>query len=83
MRKNPSDRASQEIKPLKLLDVVALLKAIPNEKLVKGQVGTIVEVLDEDVYEVEFADKQGKTITSLALKAEDLMLLHFEVEEVQ
>lgn len=65
---------------LKLLDVVALLKNIPGEKLIKGQVGTIVEELDEETYEVEFADKQGKTIISLALKAHDLMLLHFEKE---
>lgn len=47
---------------------------------VKGQVGTIVEVLDEGIYEVEFADKQGRTITSLSLEAGDLMLLHFERE---
>ncbi len=65
---------------LKLLDVVALLKAIPDDKLVKGQVGTIVEVLEEGIYEVEFADKQGSTVTSLALPKEDLMLLHFEIE---
>ena len=63
---------------LKLLDTVALLKHTCDEKLVKGQVGTIVEELDEDVYEVESADKQGKTISSLALAAEELMLLHFE-----
>lgn len=67
---------------LKLLDVVALLKAIPAEKLTKGQVGTIVEELDGGAYEVEFADKKGKTITSLALKAQDVMLLHFEMEPV-
>jgi len=65
---------------LKLLDVVALLKAIPEEKLMKGQVGTIVEELEKGVYEVEFADKQGRTITSIPLAAEALMLLHFEIE---
>jgi len=61
---------------LKLLDVVALLKDMPEERLVKGQVGTVVEELDEGVYEIEFADKQGKTIATLALTNEDLMLLH-------
>ena len=65
---------------LKLLDTVALLKDMPDEKLVKGQVGTIIEMLDEGVYEVEFADKQGRTIASLALAGEELMLLHFEAE---
>ncbi len=67
---------------MKLLDVVALLKEMPDEKLTKGQVGTVIEALDEGVYEVEFADKKGKTITSLALKTQDLMLLHFEIETV-
>lgn len=65
---------------LKLLDVVALMKNLPDDKLSKGQVGTIVEKLDDNVYEVE--DKNGQTITSLALKAEDLILLKFEMEAV-
>lgn len=77
MKKNRTDRSS-----LKLLDVVALLKDMPNEKLVKGQVGTIVEELDKGVYEVEFADKQGRMIASLTLATEDLMLLHFEAEPI-
>jgi hypothetical protein len=80
MKRNPSDKISASNTSLKLLDVVALLKAMPKEKLVKGQVGTIVEVLDEGVYEVEFADKQGRTIKTLALSAKDLMQLHFEIE---
>jgi hypothetical protein len=77
MKKNDSKGAG-----LKLLDVVALLNDIPAEKLTKGQVGTIVEELDGGAYEVEFADKKGKTITSLALKAQDMMLLYFEMETV-
>lgn len=77
MRENHINRAS-----LKLLDIVALLKDIPDEKLVKGQVGTVVEELDKEVYEVEFTNKRGETITSLALTNEELMLLHFEVELV-
>ena len=77
MKKNRTERSS-----LKLLDVVALLKDMPNEKLVKGQVGTIVEELDKGIYEVEFADKQGRMIASLTLSTEDLMLLHFEPEMI-
>ena len=77
MKKNHTKGAG-----LKLLDVVAVLNDLPEEKLTKGQVGTIVEELDEGVYEVEFADKKGKTITSLALKTQDIMLLHFEMESV-
>jgi hypothetical protein len=75
MKKNHTSVAS-----LKLLDSVALLKDLPDDRLIKGQVGTIVEELDEGGYEVEFADKQGRTIASLALTVEELMLLHFEAE---
>ena len=63
---------------LKTLDTVALLTDVEEYGLVKGQVGTIVEPLEDNMYEVEFADKQGRTLSTLALKAEDLMLLYFE-----
>ena len=36
--------------PLKTLDVVALLVDKPEEQLVTGQVGTVVELLAPDVY---------------------------------
>jgi len=62
----------------KTLDTVALLIDLADYGLVKGQVGTIVEVLDENVFEVEFSDKQGTTLTIVAIDEEDLMLLHFE-----
>jgi hypothetical protein len=61
-----------------LLDVVALLKDIPVEKLRKGQVGTVVEVFDNDNFEVEFADKQGQTITTLPLNNSELLKLFHE-----
>jgi len=35
--------------PIALLDVVALLNDIPDRGLVRGQVGTVVEQLDENV----------------------------------
>ncbi len=45
---------------LKLLDVVALLEDCPAQELVRGQVGTIVEVYKPGVFEVEFSDTQGR-----------------------
>ena len=63
---------------LKTLDTVALLTDIVEHGLVKGQVGTIVELLGDNTYEVEFADKQGRTLSTIAVNAKDLMLLHFE-----
>ena len=44
---------------MKLLDVVTLLENIPNCQLYRGQVGTIVEVYEPDVFEVEFSDLMG------------------------
>jgi len=68
---------------LKILDVVALLNNLPDKRLSKGQVGTIVEQLDENVFEVEFIDnKTGETITLETIDSKDLILLHFELEKV-
>ncbi len=58
-----------------LLDVVALLSDRPEHGLVRGQVGTVVEIL-EGAYEVEFSDEEGRTYAELALEPDDLLLLH-------
>ncbi len=65
---------------IKLLDVVALLKAIPTESLKAGQVGTVVEIFSDDDFEVEFVDKQGRTIAMLPLQRSDLLVLQYELE---
>ena len=71
-----------EVTALNVLDTVALVEDMPSERLVKGQVGTVVEELAEGVYEVEFTNRQGETISSLALSVDRLMLLHFEMEAI-
>jgi hypothetical protein len=58
--------------------VVALIEDLPEEGLVRGQVGTVVENWAPDVYEVEFSDGDGRTYAMAALKAEQLMRLHHE-----
>jgi hypothetical protein len=63
---------------VKLLDVVALMQEMPNRELSLGQVGTVVEVLAPDVFEVEFSDNEGRTFAELALKADQLLVLHYE-----
>jgi uncharacterized protein DUF4926 len=65
---------------IKLLDVVALLKPVPDEGLRKGQVGTVVEILAAGVFEVEFCDRFGKTLALLPVKEKDLLLLKYELE---
>jgi len=64
---------------LKLFDAMAILKDMPEKKVVFGQVGTIVELLDKDVFEVEFTSKDGETISEFAVNAEDLIRLHHEL----
>jgi hypothetical protein len=64
------------IRPFELLDVVALNADLPNHGLVRGQVGTIVELLSQTDFEVEFSDDQGKTYALLPLSADQLLLLH-------
>jgi hypothetical protein len=51
----------------------------PSERgLVRGQVGTVVEVLDNDMFEVEFSDKEGRSYAELAPSRDPLIVLHYE-----
>jgi hypothetical protein len=63
----------------RLLDVVALLSDVPTHGLLRGQVGTVVELLDS-AYEVEFSDDHGKTYAELALPPDHLLILHHRPE---
>lgn len=63
---------------IQLLDVVALTEDIAARGLVRGQVGTVVEVLAPDTFEVEFADGQGRAYAMATLKADQLMVLHHQ-----
>jgi hypothetical protein len=60
----------------KLLAAVALLQDLPANGLVRGQVGTVVEFLAPGVFEVEFSDDSGQTYATLALKSDQLLVLH-------
>jgi hypothetical protein len=61
-----------------LLDVVALTDDLPKHDLQRGQVGTVVEILAPEVYEVEFSDNDGHAYAELAVKADQLLVLHYE-----
>lgn len=62
---------------MQLLDVVALTQDLPDRSLFRGQVGTIVEELGPDVFEVEFSDDEGRAYAMLPLRAAQLMVLHY------
>jgi hypothetical protein len=63
---------------IEVLSVVALLHDLPEEGLVRGQVGTVVENWAPGVFEVEFSDDNGRAYAMVALKAGQLMRLHHE-----
>ncbi|MFM7578734.1 MAG: DUF4926 domain-containing protein [Microcystaceae cyanobacterium] len=61
---------------MKLLDVVALTEDITELGLYRGNVGTIVEEYEPNVFEVEFSDTRGKAYAIETLKASQLMTLY-------
>ena len=69
----------ESIKPFA---VVALLEDVPERGLRRGQVGTVVEPLAPGVFEVEFSDNRGRTYATLALRADQLIVLHHDMAVV-
>ncbi|WP_394990261.1 DUF4926 domain-containing protein [Emticicia sp.] len=63
---------------LDIFDVVVLTEEIPSHKLRKGELGTIVEKLDNDAFLVEFADTKGVTYAMIPLKSSSLMKVYYE-----
>ena len=62
---------------IQMLDVVALTVDLPERGLIRGQVGTVVEILDSGVFEVEFSDDEGRTYAELPLRENQLLVLHY------
>jgi Domain of unknown function (DUF4926) len=60
-----------------VLDVVALLTDLPAEGLARGQVGTVVEALDEKAVLVEFSDDQGRAYAVAPCPSAELLVLHY------
>jgi len=64
-------------------DMVALLEDTPakhfetNRPLLlrRGQVGTVVMTYDGSAFDVEFADRDGRTYALIPIRAENLMIL--------
>lgn len=68
---------------IKLLDTVALLEDLPERGLKRGEVGTVVEILTPDAYEVEFCDDEGQTYAELALRGAQIVVLHNQGEALK
>jgi len=63
---------------MELLSEVAVLQDMPEKGLMRGQVGTVVELLAPSVAEVEFCDDQGRAYALAALRSEELIRLHHQ-----
>ncbi len=70
-------------KKIRLLDTVALVDDLPGRKLKRGEVGTVVEILAPDVFEVEFSDDDGQTYAELALRDHQIIALHNQGEKLK
>jgi hypothetical protein len=68
--------------PIQMLDVVALTEDLPERGLSRGQVGTVVETLTPDAFEVEFCDDDGRAYASAALRGDQLLVLHYRPSQV-
>ena len=60
---------------MKMFDVVASLQDFPQQQVVKGQVGTVVEELDNGHVLVEFADVNGVAYAIAPIPVGQLMKL--------
>ena len=74
-----SDEQREERRP-SLLHAVALLTDLPEQRLARGQVGTIVEELDETTLLVEFSDDEGRAYAIVPCPRADLLVLHYVPE---
>lgn len=64
------------------LETVALLEAIPERHLVRGQVGTVLQVLERGAVLVEFARAEdGVEIATVAVDSSKLLKLCHELAE--
>jgi uncharacterized protein DUF4926 len=58
-----------------LLSTVVLLRDLPEHGLVRGQVGTVVEALDDATSLVEFSDDQGRAYAIAPCPRDALLVL--------
>jgi hypothetical protein len=69
---------TNDMAELELLSVVALTEDLLTKRFRRGQVGTIIEALAPDIYEVEFSDDQGQPHAMVPVRCSCLMRLFHE-----
>lgn len=84
------------MKNIQILDTVAIINPVSLERLTlvdpehsameglpSGQVGTIVEVYEQEgkhQYLVEFSEHQGREYAMAILQEDELLVLHYELQ---
>lgn len=63
-----------------ILDIVALLSDLPEQHLTRGQVGTVIELIDDQTLLVEFSDDNGRAYAVVPCPRSDLLRLQYEPE---
>jgi hypothetical protein len=63
-----------------VLDAVALLADLPAAGLARGQVGTVVEKLNDSIVLVEFSDDDGRAYAVAPCPQSELLVLHYVPE---
>jgi hypothetical protein len=66
---------------LEYLSVVASLTDLPDKGLVRGQIGTVVELYSPSVGEVECSDQDGRSYAVETLSSDVLIRLHFSPQQ--
>ena len=75
---------------IRLHDVVALMEDVPAThclthkplQLRRGQIGTVVILLDDSRFQVEFSDSDGRAYAMLPLRDSQLMVLREQSEPI-
>lgn len=69
---------ADDISQPSLLNAVALLADHPADGLSRGQVGTVVEALQDGAVLVEFSDDEGRPYAIVPCAHPDLLILHYQ-----
>jgi hypothetical protein len=75
-----TSKADEKNEQPAVLDAVALLADMPAAGLARGQVGTVVESLDQDAVLVEFSDDEGRGYAVVPCPRSELLVLHYVPE---
>jgi hypothetical protein len=67
---------------IKVFDIVALVKDLPEAGLRRGQIGTVIEAITPSLFEVEFSDVSGRTYSMRALHSNQLLALPYEIPQL-